>query len=120
MNIGQAITSCMGKYATFSGRATRSEFWWFYLFLILMSWGGTVVGSAVYGPENLTANAPAIIVNLVFAVPFFSAGARRLHDIGKSGWWQLILLTGIGFILLIIWWAVDTKSENDRYGKVTV
>jgi uncharacterized membrane protein YhaH (DUF805 family) len=47
-----------------------------------------------------------------------AVGARRLHDIGKSGWWQLIALTIIGIILLIVWWATNTKSENSKFGEV--
>ena len=116
MNFGQAITSCMGKYVTFSGRASRSEFWWFYLFVVLMSWGSTLVGNTMFGVLDPMAQILPLIVNSIFFLPVLAAGARRLHDIGKSGWWQLILLTGIGAILLIIWWASNTKSEGDQYG----
>ena len=53
-----------------------------------------------------------------FVLPMLAVGARRLHDIGKSGWWQLIALTIIGIILLIVWWATNTKSENSKFGEV--
>jgi uncharacterized membrane protein YhaH (DUF805 family) len=52
------------------------------------------------------------IINLVLLLPVLSVGSRRLHDIGRSGWWQLIMLTVIGIILLIIWWATNTKQEE--------
>lgn len=120
MNIGQAIASCMGKYVTFSGRATRSEFWWFYLFVVLMSWGSSIVAITMFDVLDPMVQILPGIVNLIFLLPVLAAGARRLHDIGKSGWWQLIMLTGIGVILLIIWWASNTKSEGDQYGQVTV
>jgi len=56
------------------------------------------------------------LLNLALLLPSLAVGARRLHDIGRSGWWQLLVLTGIGAILLIIWWASDTKKENNEYG----
>lgn len=51
------------------------------------------------------------LLNLALLLPSLAVGARRLHDIGRSGWWQLLVLTGIGAILLIIWWASDTKKK---------
>ena len=56
---------------------------------------------------------------LILFLPMLAVGARRLHDIGKSGWWQLIALTIIGIILLIVWWATNTKFENSKFGEVT-
>jgi len=118
MNFGQAITTCMSKFVTFSGRAKRSEFWWFYLFTVLVSWGAVIVGSAMFPYDPISAMTLSNIVSLVFLLPTLAAGSRRLHDIGKSGWWQLLMLTIIGIILLIIWWATDTKSEGDKYDLV--
>ena len=115
MTFTQAITSCLSKYATFSGRATRSEYWWFYLFVILLVWLATIVSSLMFLDDPAAAEILPMIVNLAFAVPIFSAGSRRLHDIGRSGWWQLLVLTIIGVILLIIWWATDSKAEGDRF-----
>ena len=115
MTFTQAITSCLSKYATFSGRATRSEYWWFYLFVILLVWLATIVSSLMFLDDPAAAEILPMIVNLAFAVPILSAGSRRLHDIGRSGWWQLLVLTIIGVILLIIWWATDSKAEGDRF-----
>lgn len=117
MNFGQAITTCMGKYFTFSGRAKRSEYWWFYLFTVLMSWGASLVGAATFGPGEPAADILSGILSLVFLIPTLAAGSRRLHDIGKSGWWQLLIITIIGIILLIVWWATDTKQAGDKYGE---
>ena len=56
------------------------------------------------------------LVNLVFLIPTFAAGARRLHDGGRSGWFQLLALTVIGLIPLIVWWAQEGSSESNDYG----
>ncbi|MDP1741932.1 DUF805 domain-containing protein [Polaromonas sp.] len=100
MNFGQAISTCFSKYATFSGRASRPEFWWFFLFQILVSIAASMLGDIVAG-----------LVSLALLLPALAVGARRLHDIGKSGWWQLIMLTVIGFLLLIYWWAQPGSSD---------
>lgn len=94
MEFGQAISSCFSKYATFSGRASRSEFWWFFLFQVLVSLAVSMVGETYSG-----------LVSLALLLPALAVGARRLHDIGRSGWWQLLMLTGIGLLLLIYWWV---------------
>ena len=111
MNFGQAIAVCMRKYATFSGRASRSEFWWFGLFLALMSWGSILVG-VIFPPAWILYP----IVNLGLALPALAAGCRRLHDTGRSGWWQLLHLTGFGTILLIVWWIQGSRQEAYKYG----
>lgn len=116
MNFGKAIATCMGKYGTFSGRASRSEYWWFYLFTILMSWGATIVDGAVASSGDPMVE---IVVTLVFFVPIIAAGCRRLHDMGKSGWWQLLwFIPIIGWILLIVWLATNTKPEGDKYNQI--
>ncbi len=99
MNFGQAISTCLNKYATFSGSASRSEFWWFFLFQLLVSLIASAVNDKVGG-----------LVNLALLLPALAVGARRLHDIGKSGWWQLLMLTGIGLFVLIYWWVQPTEG----------
>ena len=116
MDFATSIKTCFSKYGVFSGRASRSEFWWFALFGFI---GGIVTlvidvmvlgySSESYGPTN-------IIFSVVTFLPYLSVGARRLHDINKSGWWQLIVLTVIGSILLIIWWATVGKNKKNIHG----
>jgi uncharacterized membrane protein YhaH (DUF805 family) len=101
MNFGQAISTCFAKYATFSGRASRPEFWWFFLFQILVSIVASMLGDVVAG-----------LVSLALLLPALAVGARRLHDIGKSGWWQLIMLTVIGLLLLIYWWVQPASGDT--------
>ena len=116
MDFGKSIKTCFFKYAVFSGRASRSEFWWFALFGLL---GGIVTAvidvmilgysSEAYGPTN-------IIFTVITFLPYLAVGARRLHDINRSGWWQLITLTVIGIILLIIWWATVGENKKNVHG----
>lgn len=112
MNFTTAVSTCLSKYATFSGRATRSEFWWFYLFTVLLGWGATVVGATMVSGGAFLGN----LISLIFLIPTFAAGSRRLHDIGRSGWWQLLVITLIGILLLIIWFAMDSEKTSNKYG----
>ena len=104
----------MGKYATFRGRATRSEYWWFYLFALLLTWGANVVG-AVAMQDDL--GVMGSIASLALLLPSLAVGARRLHDIGRSGWWQLLSLTVVGILLLIYWFAKAGENAANAYGE---
>lgn len=75
---------CLRLYATFEGRARRAEYWYFYLFVFLIS----MVASFVAGMINLPAL--SLIVSLGLIIPNIAAGVRRMHDVGKSGWFLLI------------------------------
>ena len=99
MDFVSAIKSCLGQYAGFSGSAVRSEFWWFFLFQIIVMVIASFLGDVVSG-----------IVSIALLLPAFAVGARRLHDIGRSGWWQLLTLTGIGVLLLIYWWVQPSEG----------
>jgi uncharacterized membrane protein YhaH (DUF805 family) len=108
MNFGQAISVCLSNYATFTGRASRPEFWWFFLFQILISIAASMLGDVVAG-----------LVSLGLLLPALAVGTRRLHDIGKTGWWQLIMLTGIGLLVLIYWWVQPTVEGGNSYEVAT-
>jgi len=116
MTFAGAITSCMGKYATFSGRAVRSEFWWFYLFTVLLNWGSTIVGAATFEVGDPLSGLLPGVVSLVIFLPSLAVSTRRLHDTGRSGWWILLMLTVIGIIPVIIWWAKDSQPGANQYG----
>ena len=118
MDLITAIKTCFKKYFVFKGRAKKSEYWWFFLFLILASFASQLLDVVVlgqsfwinYGPINT-------IVNLILIIPILSAGARRLHDTNRSGWWQLLILTIVGYIPLIIWLASEGKKKKNKFGK---
>lgn len=84
MSFSAAVSTCFAKYATFSGRASRSEYWYFVLFYVIASFFGGIV-DGVTGALVGTA-----VVSLALFIPSISVGARRLHDTGRSGWWQLL------------------------------
>ncbi len=108
MTFSESIAVCFSKYGTFKGRASRSEFWWFYLFTILVSWGALLVD-----PTEIIST----IFGLIIIVPWLAVSARRLHDRNLSGWWQLLSLTIIGILLLIIWWTQDGLKADNEHGK---
>ena len=104
MTFSQAIAACLSRYASFSGRASRPEFWWFFLFQVLASVAASMIADWLNG-----------IVVMALLLPGLAVGTRRLHDIGKTGWWQLIMLTGIGYFLLMYWWAQPTSDNAIEY-----
>ncbi|WHI53020.1 DUF805 domain-containing protein [Microbulbifer sp. MLAF003] len=97
----------LSKYADFSGRARRTEFWMFTLVYFVLSIGISILDAA------LGAGFLAILFALAMLVPTISITARRLHDTGRSGWWQLLsLIPLIGGIVLIIFLVLDSTEEN--------
>ena len=114
MNIQEAVTSVLTKYATFSGRASRSEYWWFALANVIVQLLASVVDSAILHSET-----PALagLLSLALLIPGLAVSVRRLHDIGKSGWNLLwIFLPLIGFILLLVWNCKRGDAGDNDYG----
>ena len=117
MSFGQAISTCFSKIGVFSGRASRSEFWYFYLFMFLLGIVINIIatllnlnGDGLYGVFS-------VIIGIIFLVVELSVGSRRLHDTGRSGWLQLLLLIPcVGIIILIIFWAQPSKPGDNAYG----
>tara|TARA_B100001250_G_C19801236_1_gene791176 strand:- start:2246 stop:2590 length:345 start_codon:yes stop_codon:yes gene_type:complete len=111
MDFSTSIITCFRKYAVFSGRASRPEFWYFFLFGFIGSMVTLVIDSMILGFSIDGIGPTNAIFSIITFLPYLSVGARRLHDINRSGWWQLIVLTGIGTILLVVWWAMKGKKE---------
>lgn len=110
----EAVVRCLRKYATFRGRATRAEYWWFSLF-------NTLLGMAVYAAfQHLMGTAAADeavgFVQLALFLPALAVGVRRLHDINFRGWWMLLALTGVGIIPLIVFFCLPGKAAANRFG----
>lgn len=99
------------NYAVFSGRARRAEFWYFVLLNLIISIALSFVGNAI-GFSMLS-----LIYTLAVFIPSLAVAIRRLHDIGKSGWWILIgLIPLIGWIWLIILYCIDSNLGKNAYG----
>jgi uncharacterized membrane protein YhaH (DUF805 family) len=102
MNFQDAIKTCYSKYADFKGTATRSEYWWFVLFIVLGSAAAATISQAFSG-----------LFSLAVFLPSIAAATRRLHETDRSGWWQLIgLVPLVGWIVLIVWLAQEGKSNR--------
>lgn len=107
---------CLKNYTTFSGRARRKEYWYFYLFQIVLGLGiGVFLGIA--GLSNDSIDVVSGLLSLAFLLPTLAVGARRLHDVNRSGWWMLIAFTIIGLIPLFIWSVSETKPESNKWGQ---
>ena len=106
------------KYAVFSGRATRAEYWYFTLFNILALFVLAIV-DGVIGSFNAEAGIGLLggIYSLAVLVPNISVSVRRLHDTNRSGWWLLIyLIPLIGALVLLIFMVQDSQTSDNQYG----
>lgn len=104
MTFGESIKACFSKYAEFSGRADRTEYWWFELFLLLILIGAGMLGDTL-----------ANLISLAIMLPSLAVGARRLHDVNKSGWWQLLYLVPIIGWIVLIYWSSQPGREPNRF-----
>ena len=116
MTFQQAVKSCFTKYVTFAGRATRSEYWYWVLFGTLGSLVALIVDTYVLGFDPSGASPIASIFGLVIALPGIAVGARRLHDMDRTGWWLLLTLTGIGAFVLLVWFCFRGTEGPNRFG----
>jgi uncharacterized membrane protein YhaH (DUF805 family) len=105
MNFQDAVKKCFTNYVGFSGRASRSEYWWWVLFVIVTSIVLSQVSQELGG-----------IFSLAVLLPGIAVGARRLHDIGKSGWWQLLSLIPLLGWLVLLYWAVQPSEGDNAFG----
>jgi len=118
MNFKASIKTCLNKYAIFSGRASRSEYWFFILFGILGGIFTLLIDVMILGYSIESEYTPInSIFSLILIIPTTAAACRRLHDVNKSGWWQLIAITIIGIIPLMIWFCSEGTRENNSHGK---
>jgi len=124
MSFTEAIQTVWSKYATLSGRATRPEFWWWVLFVILLNMATGIIDRIVIAPAlgfemlEKTAGQPlSLIVSLALIIPGFCVSVRRLHDIDRSGWWLLINLIPIIGVLVYLFWLTRPGTDGaNRYG----
>ena len=122
MTFTSAIATCFRKYADFSGRARRSEYWKFMFFTMIVEVLTTAVFTTII-PIVVDINGSEISLIylaacLIFALPKLAVSVRRLHDIGKSGWFYLIsLIPVVGQIIFFIWCVKDSEARTNKYGQ---
>jgi uncharacterized membrane protein YhaH (DUF805 family) len=112
-------TVLLEKYATFSGRARRSELWWFVLFSIIVSAILSVLDGLLFGtaPDGQPVSILNALYSLAVLLPSIAVGARRLHDTGRSGWWLLLaLIPVLGFLVLIFFYVQRGEDGANQYG----
>lgn len=108
----EPYVSVLKKWQDFSSRTARKAFWMFALYNFVIYIALTVIGG-IFGMGNTL----GLIYSLVLLVPNIALGARRLHDIGKSGWWQLIgLIPFVGIVVLIIFYVMDSEAGSNKFG----
>jgi len=118
MSFFEAIASCLSKYADFRGRASRAEYWWFVLYLVLASVLLNQLTMAFFGVQ--AAMVVSSLFSLAMLLPSISVGARRLHDMNFSGWWQLLSFSGVGALILVIWFMFPGTRDANRFGNPVV
>jgi uncharacterized membrane protein YhaH (DUF805 family) len=120
MSFTQAISSGFSNYVGFSGRASRSEYWFFMLFIYLSLFVVAFVGGLINGLTGMQSNGAAIIPGLyalALILPHLTVTVRRLHDTDRTGWWILISLVPlIGVILLLVWFCTKGTDGPNSYG----
>lgn len=112
MRFEESVRTCLAKYAVFGGRATRPEYWWFFLFNVL-------VGIAAGILDGIFSTYPVIeaLATLALLVPGIAVAVRRLHDTNRPGWWYLILLIPIvGIIVMVIFLVQPSDPADNQYG----
>ena len=111
MGFGDAIKSGFSNYVNFSDRASRSEYWYWVLFVVLAEIVTSIIDYAI-GYEVTTS-----LFGLAVLLPGISVAIRRLHDLDRSGWWVfLVCIPLIGAIVLIIWYCSRGTEGPNRFG----
>lgn len=118
MHFATSVRTCLAKYVDLSTRASRSEFWYFFLFTLL-------VGTATAGLDRALGTEFEGLVSGVFNgvgtallfVPSVAVAVRRLHDVGKRGWWFLLVFVPVlGWAMLLVWFCTDSRRGDNAYG----
>ncbi|MGD1886242.1 MAG: DUF805 domain-containing protein [Cohaesibacteraceae bacterium] len=111
------IKTVFGRYVQFQGRARRSEYWYWVLFIVLVSIGLAFVAGAIFGFDETDLAIFGPIFSLATFVPSLAVGFRRMHDIGRTAWWLLIgLIPLIGTIVIIYWFVQPGQPSDNQYG----
>lgn len=123
MGFGQAISYNLNNMTNFSGRASRSEFWWWILFVwiinVILAFLINLVtpSSGDTSSLGLLGNVALLIVSVIFFLATLAVAVRRLHDTGRSGWWVLLYwVCCIGTIIMIVFCVQPSQPSDNQYG----
>ena len=115
MGFGEAVSTCFSKYATFTGRARRPEYWYWVLFGVGVGIVATILDAIVF---DTTSSVFSILSSLGLLLPNLAVTVRRLHDIDRSGWWMFILLLPlIGAIVMFVFMCLRGTPGPNRFGQ---
>ena len=123
MGFGEAISAGFANYVNFSGRAVRSEYWYWTLFTIVGGIVASIVDKVAFGagPMNGGLGPFDALFNLAVLLPSIAVSVRRLHDLDKSGWWLLLFFIPlVGAIVLIVWFCRRGTPGPNRFGDAPV
>lgn len=114
MEFSEAVRTVLTeRYADFSGRAQRSEYWWFVLFYFLVALAVGAIGAI----SETLGGILNVVVTLGLLIPSIAVAVRRFHDMDRSGWWVLlVLIPVIGTIVLLIWFTQRGTDGPNRFG----
>lgn len=114
---GDVIKTVFNRYIRFSGRARRSEYWYWILFILLGSLGLSVIDGFIFGFGENDGGVLGPLFSLATIVPSLAVGFRRMHDTGRSAWWLLLgLIPLVGAIILIVWFAKRGDEHDNQFG----
>jgi uncharacterized membrane protein YhaH (DUF805 family) len=124
MNMPTAVKSVLGKYVSFSGRASRSEYWWWTLALIILFVVLGVIDGAIIAPllglERFASNAGqplSLLTALLILLPSIAVTARRLHDTDRTAWWLLVgLVPLVGNLVLLFFYVQQGTEGENQFG----
>lgn len=109
-----ALKDGFARYVDFSTRSTRPQFWWWTLWSIIFSLTATMVDASI---GALQTGPVGLVVSLALFLPSTAVGIRRLHDIGRTGWWILFWLVPIvGWIVLIVFYCTKSQEQPNKWG----
>ena len=128
MSFTNAVKAYFLKWNDFRTRSSRSEYWWATLFITFASFPiGFVVGGLIgfifaFGGFSESAMETAVVITILPVQLFIIISStclviRRLHDVGRSGWWYLIIFTTVGMIPLLVWYCTKGTEGDNRFGK---
>jgi uncharacterized membrane protein YhaH (DUF805 family) len=121
MTFTQAVSSVLSNYVTFAGRARRAEYWWFYLFTLLVGLATAVIDAVLNTAFNNEIGIVGTLTSLGLLLPTMAVTARRLHDTGRTGWWMLLPVVPLfATILVAAATAFVTLFSTDTDGGLAI